>query len=148
MKRWFLVLSILLIVSGGLVFYTNYDRETINVSADMDERVLLDYYAPTIDPFAHHFIVAVDTSEVIEVSETLEGETNLIFTDDGSGRFTVESNQTILVVIRNPNGATGTVKTTFYCDSWNYTAYALVALGTVLFVLWYLGSRNELIEEL
>ena len=79
MKRWYLVLSIILIVSGGLVFYTNYDRETISMSADMDERVLLNYHAPVADPFAHQFIVAVDTSDVVEVSETLEGETNLIF---------------------------------------------------------------------
>ena len=142
MKRGYLALSIILIVSGGLVFYTNYDRETINVIADMEEMVLLDYYAPEIDPFAHHIVVEVDTSEVIEISETLEGETNLIFTDDGSGRFTIESNQTIRVVMRNPNGATGTVKTTFYCDSWNYAAYTLVALGTILFVLWYMGSGD------
>ncbi len=116
MKPSYLILSILLIVSGGLVFYTNYDRETINVSADLEERVLLDYHAPVADPFAHHIVVEVDTSDVVEVSETIDDQTNLIFTDDGSGRFTVESNQTILVVLRNPNWATGTVKTTFYCD--------------------------------
>ena len=52
MKRWYLILSIILIVSGGLVFYTNYDRETIIVNANLDERVLLDYHAPEVDPFS------------------------------------------------------------------------------------------------
>jgi hypothetical protein len=108
----------------------------------------LDYHAPVADPFANHIVVEVDTSDVVEVSETIDDQTNLIFTDDGSGRFTVESNQTILVVLRNPNGTTGTVKTTFYCDSWNYLAYILVALGTILFVLWYLRSNEAPIEEL
>ncbi len=68
--------------------------------------------------------------------------------DDGGGRFTVASGETILVMLRNPFGATGPVKTMFYCDSWNYAAYALVAIGTLLFVLWYQGSKEEPIEEL
>jgi len=148
MKRWYLVLSIILIVSGGLVFYTNYDRETIIVSAEMDEKVLLDYHAPETDPLAHHIVVDVDTSAVVEISETLDNQTNIIYTDNESGRFTVASGETIVVVLRNPNGATGTVKTTFYCDSWNYAAYTLATLGTILFVLWYLGSKDESIEEL
>ena len=148
MKRWYLVLSIILIVSGGLVFYTNYDRETIIVNANLDESVLLDYHAPEVDPFPHHIVVDVDTSEVVEISETLDNQTNIIYTDNGSGRFTVASGETILIVLRNPNGATGTVKTTFYCDSWNYAAYTLAAIGTILFVLWYLGSKDEPIEEL
>lgn len=137
-----------MILSGGLVFYTNYDRETITIRADLDERVLLDYFAPEVDPFAHHLIVEVDTSEVVSISETLDGVTNIIFTDDGRGRFTVESGQNILVILSNPNGAVGTVKTTFYCDSWNYAAYTLTGLGIILFIVWYLRSGDEDIEEL
>ena len=128
--------------------YANYDRETIIVSADLDERVLLDYHAPEVNPFPHHIVVDVDTSEVVEISETLDNQTNSIYTDNGRGRGTVASGETILVVLRNPNGATGTVKTTFYCDSWNYATYTLAAVGTILFVLWYLGSKDEPIEEL
>ena len=148
MRRWYLTLSVILILSGGLVFYTNYDRETITIIADLDDRVLLDYFAPEGDPFAHHLIVEVDTSEVVSISETLDGVTNLIFTDDGRGRFTVESGQNILVVLTNPNGAVGTVKTTFYCDSCNYAAYTLTGLGIILFLVWYLRSGDEDIEEL
>ncbi len=148
MKRWYITLSIILILSGGLVFYTNYDRETITIRADLDEKVLLDYFAPEVDPFSHHLIVEVDTSAVVSISETLNGVTNLIFTDDGRGRFTVESGQTLLVVLSNPNGAVGTVKTTFYCDSWNYAAYTLTGLGVILFIVWYLRSGDEDIEEL
>lgn len=148
MKRWYLVLSILLLVSGGLVFYTNYERDTVNVTSDLDRRVILDYYAPEIDPFAHHLIVEVETSEVISISETFDGVTNVFFTDDGRGRFTVESGQSILVVLSNPNGAVGTVKTTFYCDSWNYAAYTITGLGIGFFLLWYLQTGEEDIEEL
>ncbi len=75
--------------------------------------MLLEYFAPEIDPFAHHIIVDVDTSKVVEVSETLEGVTHIIYTDSGSGKFTVEFGETIKVVLKNPNGTTGNVKTTF-----------------------------------
>lgn len=147
MRPRYLLFSVILVILGGLVFYTNYERETINVNPNLEERVLLDYYAPPIDPFPHHILINVDTDDVVEISQTLDGETNVIFTDDGSGKFTVASKQTILVVLRNPNGASGTVTTTFYCDSWNYTAYTLVAIGTLLFVFG-LGGAEELEEEL
>lgn len=142
MRSRYLFLSVALVIIGGLVFYTNYERETVNVHPDLDERVLLDYHAPEIDPFPHHIVIDVDTDLVVEISETLDGETNIIFTDDGSGRFTVESGQTILVLLRNPNGASGTVKTTFYCDSWNYAAYTLVAIGSILFVIGLRGPEE------
>jgi hypothetical protein len=75
MKPSYLILSILLIVSGGLVFYTNYDRETINVSADLEERVLLDYHAPVADPFAHHIVVEVDTAGFMSAVKNSEART-------------------------------------------------------------------------
>ncbi len=146
MRPRYLSISVALILLGALVFYTNYERETINVTPNLDEHVLLDYFAPVIDPLPHHLIVEVDTDQVVQIIEDLDGETNIIFTDDGSGKFTVEPGQTIIVTLVNPNGATGTVKTTFYCDSWNYSAYALVAIGTLVFILGLMGRDAE--EEL
>ena len=130
------------------MFYANYESETINVTAERDEWTLLDYPAPEADPFPHHLIIVVDTSMVVEISETLDGATNIIFTDDGSGKFTVESGETLHVVLRNPNGAVGIVHTTLYCDSWNYAAYILVGAGTLMFIYWYLRSGGEDIEDL
>ena len=140
--------SVLLIIAGGLVFYSNYEREIINVTPDIEELVLLDYHAPETDPLSHHLVVDVETSMIVEIIQTLDGETNIIFTDDRSGRFTVSTGETMKVVLRNPNGASGYVRTTFYCESWNYLAYSLVGFGTILFVLWYLRSGKEEMEEL
>lgn len=148
MKLVYLYLSIALMISGGVVNYTNFDRETITLTPELDEVVLLDYHAPRIDPFAHHLILDVETSAEVEVSEIRPGETNFIFANRGQGKFTVESGQNIELVLRNPNASTGTVKTTFYCDSWTYTSYALVLLGAIFSVVWYVKSGEAQVEEL
>jgi hypothetical protein len=80
----------------------------------------------------------------VEISETIDGETNIIYTYDDSGKFTVQSGELILVVLRNPNGVTGTVKPTFYCDSWNYAAYFFFSLGTATFVYCFFKSRGDM----
>jgi hypothetical protein len=115
---------------------------------DLEEAILLDYTAPESDPFAHYLIVEVDTSKAVSISETLDGVNHIIFTDDGRGRFTVDSGQTIHIVLSNPNRAVGTVNTTFYCESWNYAAYTLTGIGIIIFVLWYFRSDDEYNEEL
>ena len=148
MKPRVLALSVIIVILGGLVFYSNYDQKTIVVSPELDEHVFLDYYATEVDPFAHHLIVDVETDDFVTISETLNGNTSIISTDDGRGRFTVDSGQMILVVLENPDRASGTVKTTFYCDIWNYAAYILLSLGSLFFMHGVRSSDEDLEEEL
>jgi len=131
-----LVTSFVLVLLGAFVFYSNYDIETIQVTPDLDERTLLNYSAPEQDPFPHHILVKVNTTGLIQITYTTNGESQSIFTDDGAGKFNVYPTESIFVEFKNPYRVTGTVKTTFYRDSWNYAAYILVSVGTLSCVLW------------
>ena len=146
MRQRYLYLGVALVLLGALVFYSNYDIETIQVTHDIDERALLNYTAPEQDPLPHHIIVKVNTTGLVQITYTTNGESQTIFTDDGSGKFNINPTETIFVEFKNPNRVTGTVKTTFYRDSWNYAAYVLVAFGTLSCVLW-LRKRDELSGE-
>lgn len=136
MGRRYLYASVVLIVLGALVFYFNYERQTVQVTPETDELTLLEYFAPEYDPLPHYVIVEVDTTELVEISYSKNGEAQTVYTDDGSGKYGVLPAETITVTLRNPYKASGTVKTTLYCDSWNYSAYLLVLFGTVSFLMW------------
>ena len=148
MSQRHLVTSFVLVLLGAFVFYSNYDIETIQVTPDIAERTLLNYSAPVQDPFSHHIIVKVNTTGLIQITYNTNGESQSIFTDDGSGKFNVNPTETIFVEFKNPNRVKGTVKTTFYRDSWNYAAYVLVAVGTLSCVLWLRKTREYNGEEI
>jgi hypothetical protein len=137
-----------LIVVGGIVFYLNFESASINVTAEEEEWTLLDYTAPENGLFPHYLIVAVDTTRPVQIVETLDGVANIVYTDDGSGKFTVEPGESILVLLRNPRGATGGVHTTFYGDTWNYAAYTLFMVGSLAFAVWLRQSQGEGMETL
>lgn len=146
MRQRYLYISVVLVLLGALVFYSNYDIETIQVTPDIDERTLLNYSAPEQDPLPHHIIVKVNTTGLIQITYTTNGKSQTIFTDDGSGKFSINPTEAIFIEFKNPNRVTGTVKTTFYRDSWNYASYVLVAVGTLSCVLW-LRKTDELPGE-
>jgi hypothetical protein len=135
-RQRYLYTSVPFVLLGALVFYSNYDIETIQVTPNLDERPLLNYSTPEQDPLPHHILVKVNTTGLIQITYTTNGESQTIFTDDGSGKFHVYPTETIFIEFKNPTRVTGTVKTTFYRDSWNYTAYVLFAVGTLCCVLW------------
>ncbi len=138
----------MLVLLGALVFYLNYEIETIQVTPSLDEITLLNYSAPEQDPYPHHIIVKVNTTGLIQITYTTNGESQTIFTDDGSGKFNVYPTETIFVEFKNPNRVTGTVKTTFYRDSWNYASYVLVAIGTLSCVIWLRKTDESSGEEI
>ncbi len=138
----------MLVLLGALVFYLNYEIETIQITPSLDEITLLNYSAPEQDPYPHHIIVKVNTTGLIQITYTTNGESQTIFTDDGSGKFNVYPTETIFVEFKNPNRVTGTVKTTFYRDSWNYASYVLVAIGTLSCVIWLRKTDESSGEEI
>ncbi len=130
------------------MFVFNYDWETVSVSPEVKEYVLFDYYAPTVDPFPHHIVLKVDTTRVVEITQIKDNETSIIYTDSGSGRFTVYPGETINVVLRNPDEAQGEVKTVFYRDSWTYSTYASVSLASLSFILGIREVGEKKVKEL
>lgn len=74
MRQRYLYISVVLVLLGALVFYSNYDIETIQVIPDIDERTLLNYSAPEQDPLPHHIIVKVNTTGLIQITYTTNGK--------------------------------------------------------------------------
>ena len=132
---------ILLCIAGGLYTF-NFERETLTISPEREQRTLFTYYAPEIDPFPHRLIVRVNTDKPVEVVTTIDEEIVATKTLDRVVRAVVKKGETLKVLLKNPNQASGTVKTAFYCDSWNYSA-AMFAVAAIAIIYYGYQKSND-----
>ena len=139
---------ILLCIAGGLYTF-NFERETLTISPEREQRTLFTYYAPEIDPFPHRLKVRVNTDKLVEVVTMIDEERIATKTlDRGVVRAVVKKGETLKVKLINLNQASGTVKTAFYCDSWNYSAamFAIAAV-TMTYYGYHKAKDEKNIEE-
>jgi hypothetical protein len=87
--------------------------------------------------------VTLDVTNLVIINHQLDDTTQTIYAGIGDTWFSVYPNETLKLSLLNPNDAEGTVKTMFYCDSWNYAAYLLVTLGVVASVYGLTGVEEE-----
>ena len=133
---------ILLCIAGGLYTF-NFERETLTISPEREQRTLFTYYAPEIDPFPHRLIVRVNTDKPVEVVTTIDEEIVATKTLDRVVRAVVKKGETLKVLLKNPNQASGTVKTAFYCDSWNYSAAMFAVAAIAIIYYGYQKSKDK-----
>ena len=134
---------ILLIIAGGLYVF-NFERESITISPEREQRALFTYYAPEIDPFPHRLVVRVSMDKPVEVVTLIDEEVVATKTlERGIVRAVVKKGETLKVKLINPSEASGTVKTVFYCDSWNYSAAMFAIAATAIIYYGYQKSKNE-----
>jgi hypothetical protein len=140
----FLGAGIIMIVIAGGLYTFNFERESITILPEREQRNLFTYYAPEIDPFPHRLIVRVNTDKPVEVVTLIDEEIVATKTlERGVVRAVVKKGETLKVKIINPNQASGTVKTAFYCDSWNYSAAMFMIAATATIYYGYYKAKNE-----
>lgn len=145
----FLGAGIIMIVIAGGLYTFNFERESITILPEREQRNLFTYYAPEIDPFPHRLVVRVNTDKPVEVVTLIDEEIVATKTlERGVVRAVVKKGETLKVLLRNPNQASGTVKTAFHCDSWNYSAamFAVAAI-TLMYYGYYKAKNEENLEE-
>ena len=140
----FLGAGIIMIVIAGGLYTFNFERESITILPEREQRTLFTYYAPEIDPFPHRLVVRVRADKPVEVVTLIDEEIVATKTlERGVVRAVVKKGETLNVKLINPNQASGTVKTAFYCDSWNYSAAMFVVAATAIIYYGYQKSINE-----
>ena len=137
----------LLIIAGGLYVF-NFERETINFTPEKEQKTIFTYYAPEIDPFPHRLIVRINSDKPVEVLTLIDGEAvNTKTLERGVVKAVVKKGEDLKVRLINHDQASGTVKTSFYCDSWNYSTALFVLAAVSIFVYGYYKSKETLDQD-
>ena len=137
----------LLIIAGGLYVF-NFERETIIFTPEKEQKTIFTYYAPEIDPFPHRLIVRINSDKPIAVLTLIDGEAvNTKTLERGVVKAVVKKGENLKVRLINHDQASGTAKTSFYCDSWNYSTALFVLAAVSIFIYGYYKSKETLVQD-
>ncbi|RMF91482.1 MAG: hypothetical protein D6733_01020 [Methanobacteriota archaeon] len=131
-------LGLLLLIFGAGVYLFNYERQTVETGSLEPGQRLIEYHAPLWDPFPHHLRIRAEPSRAVSfavaVGAGAASETESLFLSGGEKVLDIYPGERVIVTVADVNTAGGVVKTTLWCDSWNYAAALLAGTGAVLLV--------------
>lgn len=136
----------LIIILGAIIYFSNYEIQTINLEELESGETILEYDAPSSDPLPHHLRIIIEAEKtvtlVVETSGTnVRTVKNII--QAGEEKITIYPEEKIVVRIENPNSSDGTVRTELWCDSWNYAASFLIGIGIILLGIILIKNANS-----
>jgi hypothetical protein len=122
---------------GASIFILNYERQSIDIAPHVERLEILEYHAPTWDPFPHTVKITIDTSAPVTIVVTFSGtrdKTNRYIQKAGEELLSVHPGENLSVLVENTQSAQGTIQTVLWCDSWNYAAIIWGGIGVIILI--------------
>lgn len=124
---------VLVLVSIGL-FVFNFERQTLRQGDITPDTPVVDYYAPKWDPFPHHLRIDLEGEGTMEWYIRNDNLKKGVITSTGTTTLDVYPGETLVLLLGELDEGS-VLRTTLWCDSWNYLGGILLVLALILFII-------------